>query len=230
TLPAGLGPGRLPTRRDLTIAFLVALAVLVTRGYRLDWPREMYFDEVYHARTAFELLAQREPYEWTHPHLAKEIMALGILALGDDRVVGHEPALPQGAPTAFVVSNDGTRAYVTNDFEVVVQALGGSPRGRALGVPARALAIRGDHVIALTEKRALTGGQIGTAIAFVAPSLSSDRIFVARADAPVVDTWDLETGGHDQVRLSNARTGTVAAATALASVPRTQFVYALAGG
>ena len=323
TLPAGLGPGRLPTRRDLTIAFLVALAVLVTRGYRLDWPREMYFDEVYHARTAFELLAQREPYEWTHPHLAKEIMALGILALGDDRVVGHEPALPQGAPTAFVVSNDGTRAYVTNDFEVVVQARGGSPRGRALGVPARALAIRGDHVIAmtdttlavvpfaevpsntpiqqvtlpfagatslsvagdqvvvggaqgiavypsldatpqvivqptvaltekpdgseifaldpqgvvhdiavdtLTEKRALTGGQIGTAIAFVAPSLSSDRIFVARADAPVVDTWDLETGGHDQVRLSNARTGTVAAATALASVPRTQFVYALAGG
>src|SRR5438067_7571416 len=316
-LPAGLSPGRLPTRRDVAVAFLVALAVLVTRGYRLDWPREMYFDEVYHARTAFELLAQREPYEWTHPHLAKEIMALGILALGDDRVVGHEPVLPQGAPTAFVVSNDGTRAYVTNDFEVVVQARGGSPRGRALGVPARALAIRGDHVIAmtdttlavvpfaevpsntpiqqvtlpfagatslsvagdqvvvggaqgiavypsldatpqvivqptvaltekpdgseifaldpqgvvhdiavdtLTEKRALTGGQIGTAIAFVAPSLSADRILVARADAPVVDTWDLETGGHDQVRLSNARTGTVAAATALASVPRTQSV------
>ena len=90
TLPAGLGPGRLPTRRDVTVAVLIALAVLATRGYRLDWPRDMYFDEVYHARTAFELLAQREPYEWTHPHLAKEIMALGILAFGDDRVVGHE--------------------------------------------------------------------------------------------------------------------------------------------
>src|SRR5207253_10304721 len=109
TLPAGLGPGRLPTRRDLTIAFLVALAVLVTRGYRLDWPREMYFDEVYHARTAFELLAQRDPYGWTHPHLAKEVMALGVLVFGDDRVTGTEAA-PANV-TAFAVANDGTRAY-----------------------------------------------------------------------------------------------------------------------
>ena len=98
TLPAGLGPGRLPTRRDVTLALLVALAVLATRGYRLDWPRDMYFDEVYHARTAFELLAQREPYEWTHPHLAKEIMALAILEL------------PQIAPAATVFTP--ARAYV----------------------------------------------------------------------------------------------------------------------
>ena len=29
-------------------------------------------------------------YEWTHPHLAKYAMALGIVAWGDDRVNGHE--------------------------------------------------------------------------------------------------------------------------------------------
>ncbi|TMC79523.1 MAG: phospholipid carrier-dependent glycosyltransferase [Chloroflexi bacterium] len=150
-LPAGLGPGRLPTQRDVIVAALVALTVLVTRGYRLDWPRDMYFDEVYHARTAFELLAEREPYEWTHPHLAKEIMALGILAFGDDRVVAHEPLPPQGKPTAFAVGNDGTRVSVTEGFEVVVQPRGGAGASRALGVDAKALAMQGDHVIAMTN-------------------------------------------------------------------------------
>jgi Gpi18-like mannosyltransferase len=102
---AFLALGGLPTRRDVGVAFLVALVVLLTRGFRLDQPRDMYFDEVYHARTAFELLAQREPYEWTHPHLAKEIMALGILALGDDRVVGTED--PRAGAVRFAVGNDG---------------------------------------------------------------------------------------------------------------------------
>src|SRR5205814_7118799 len=151
TLPAGLGPGRLPTRRDVTVAVLIALAVLATRGYRLDWPRDMYFDEVYHARTAFELLAEREPYEWTHPHLAKEIMALGILAFGDDRVVGHETRQPQGQPSAFVVGNDGTRVSIADGSEVVVQPRGGAAARRALGVDAKALAIQGDRIIAMTS-------------------------------------------------------------------------------
>jgi predicted membrane-bound dolichyl-phosphate-mannose-protein mannosyltransferase/Gpi18-like mannosyltransferase len=334
TLPAGLGSGRLPTRRDVTVAALVALAVLVTRGYRLDWPRDMYFDEVYHARTAFELLAQREPYEWTHPHLAKEIMALGILAFGDDRVVGHDPALPQGTPTAFAVANDGSRAYgfansgvpryAGEEFEVVFRRPGQPAQRRALGVRLRAVAIQGDHVIALSEQgislvsfaespsnvgpqverlvvlpfgdalslwlagdrvivggatslaiyptigaspivlpiptvavtaktdgteiyaldpqgvvhviaadtakelRALTGGRPGTAIAY-APG--SNRAFVARADAPVLDVFELETGSHDSVSLANARTGAFSTgATALALVPRTDFLYALDEG
>ncbi|HEY8861294.1 MAG TPA: glycosyltransferase 87 family protein [Candidatus Limnocylindria bacterium] len=45
-LPAGLGIGGPALRRDLLIALIVALAVLGTRGFRLDWPRDMYFDEV----------------------------------------------------------------------------------------------------------------------------------------------------------------------------------------
>jgi len=320
-LPEGLGPGRLPTRRDVTVAALVALAVLATRGYRLDWPREMYFDEVYHARTAFELLAQREPYEWTHPPLAKEIMVLGILAFGDDRVIGHEPSAPQGKPTAFAVGNDGTRVSIAEDFEVVVQPRGGAAASRALGVDAKALAIQSDRIIAMTsdalvviplaevpsntqlqkiqlpfagalslslagdrvvvggpaslaiyatlgapptivpiptvavttktdgselyildpqgtvhvissdtgqETRALTGGRPGTAIAY---AQGPNRVFVARADAPTLDVFELETGSHDAVSLANARTGTFSTgATALAVVPRTDFLYALDEG
>ncbi|TME31435.1 MAG: DUF2029 domain-containing protein [Chloroflexi bacterium] len=155
TLPAGLGPGRLPTRRDVTVAVLVALAVLVTRGYRLDWPRDMYFDEVYHARTAFELLAQREPYEWTHPHLAKEIMALGILAFGDDRVVGHEAVPTDTVMTA--VGNDGLRVYALADGTIEIAERGSSPQSvtQLLGPP-RGIAVDGDRIFAVTDQERST--------------------------------------------------------------------------
>ncbi|HEY8732645.1 MAG TPA: glycosyltransferase 87 family protein [Candidatus Limnocylindria bacterium] len=148
-LPAGFGIGGPATRRDILIALMVALAVLGTRGFRLDWPRDMYFDEVYHARTAFELLAQREPYEWTHPHLAKEVMALGIVTFSDDRVTGTEAA--PADITAFTVANDGTRAYA-HDGQVDVAARDG-PR-TTIGLfagQARAIAIDGDSVLVATD-------------------------------------------------------------------------------
>ena len=42
----------------------------------------MYFDEVYHARTAYEHLLLREPTETTHPPLGKVIISLGIALFG----------------------------------------------------------------------------------------------------------------------------------------------------
>ncbi len=41
-----------------------------------------YFDEIYHARTAWEHLNGVWPYEITHPPLGKEILSLGILLFG----------------------------------------------------------------------------------------------------------------------------------------------------
>ncbi|NSW76752.1 MAG: phospholipid carrier-dependent glycosyltransferase [Candidatus Atribacteria bacterium] len=41
-----------------------------------------YFDEIYHARTAYEHLHRLEPYEWTHPPLGKIIIAPGIALFG----------------------------------------------------------------------------------------------------------------------------------------------------
>lgn len=69
---------------------------LLTRFIRLDYPKTHFFDEVYHAFTA-QALAKWDPrawewwntnppgfaYEWTHPPLAKEFMALAILIFGD---------------------------------------------------------------------------------------------------------------------------------------------------
>ncbi|HBQ63737.1 MAG TPA: hypothetical protein DD727_02185, partial [Clostridiales bacterium] len=41
-----------------------------------------YFDEIYHARTAYEHIRGISPYETTHPPLGKVIMAAGVLLFG----------------------------------------------------------------------------------------------------------------------------------------------------
>ncbi|MEW9699655.1 glycosyltransferase family 39 protein [Paenibacillus sp. SI8] len=41
-----------------------------------------YFDEIYHARTAYEHLHQIEPYESTHPPLGKILISIGIYVFG----------------------------------------------------------------------------------------------------------------------------------------------------
>ena len=41
-----------------------------------------YFDEIYHARTAYEHLNRIQPYEWTHPPLGKILISIGISLFG----------------------------------------------------------------------------------------------------------------------------------------------------
>lgn len=53
-----------------------------TIEYSPSFMTGMYFDEVYHARTAYEYLHKINPYETTHPPLGKIMIALGILVFG----------------------------------------------------------------------------------------------------------------------------------------------------
>ncbi len=46
------------------------------------WYNGTYFDEIYHARTAYEHLHGTAPYETTHPPLGKLIMSVGIAIFG----------------------------------------------------------------------------------------------------------------------------------------------------
>ena len=41
-----------------------------------------YFDEIYHARTAYEHLHGMDTYEWTHPPLGKVLMMVGVQIFG----------------------------------------------------------------------------------------------------------------------------------------------------
>ncbi len=47
-----------------------------------SWWNSTYFDEIYHARTAFELLHNQNVYEWTHPPLGKIIMSWFVAIFG----------------------------------------------------------------------------------------------------------------------------------------------------
>ena len=47
-----------------------------------SWSNGTYFDEIYHARTAYELLHGMTVLEWSHPHLGKLLIMLGIRLFG----------------------------------------------------------------------------------------------------------------------------------------------------
>lgn len=47
-----------------------------------SWWNGTYFDEIYHARTAYEHLHGMAPYETSHPPLGKLIMAVGVAIFG----------------------------------------------------------------------------------------------------------------------------------------------------
>jgi Gpi18-like mannosyltransferase len=131
------GGGRLG-RLDLWFIVVLVIASLFLRTFRLGEPARMHFDEVYHARTAAEFLQDwryGQPhaiYEWTHPHLAKYVIAGGLVAFGDDTVTAtsrlgapvadvaieprwDEPTGADGAPL-----QGGDRLYVATGSEVRV--------------------------------------------------------------------------------------------------------------
>lgn len=91
--------GRRIDRLDVALMAGLILFAFVFRLWRLDTPRSMHFDEVYHARSATEWLADwqegwtRDTYEWTHPMLAKYLIAAGIVAADPNKVIG-QTAIP----------------------------------------------------------------------------------------------------------------------------------------
>ena len=77
---------------DLWVVLVLVVALLALRVPNLGQPTAMYFDEVYHARTATEFLQDwryginHDIYEWTHPPAAKYAIAAGIALFSDDQV------------------------------------------------------------------------------------------------------------------------------------------------
>ena len=151
--------GRLD-RLDLWFLVVIIVATLGLRMFRLAEPYQMHFDEVYHARTATEFLQawrygiSHDIYEWTHPHLAKYVMAGGLVAWGDDRVSAtsdlgvpvrdalieprrDDPELPGGA---------GDRVHVATGTELRSYDLGTREPVFAAAVPG-AVALTVDPVL-----------------------------------------------------------------------------------
>ena len=133
----GEGGGRVG-RLDLFVMALLVISALTVRTWRLAEPYGMYFDEIYHARTATEFLQDwrygmpHSIYEFTHPHLAKYLMALGIVAFGNDRVTGTSQLdvpvksvaiEPRWSEPGLTTGRDGDRLYVATGSAVRVYDL-----------------------------------------------------------------------------------------------------------
>ncbi|MBA3958880.1 MAG: phospholipid carrier-dependent glycosyltransferase, partial [Chloroflexi bacterium] len=143
-------------RLDLLLVALLVLGTLSVRTYRLDEPYDMHFDEVYHARTAAEFLQDwrygigHSIYEYTHPHLAKYGIALGLMAFGNDRVTAtaelgaatlDAAVEPRWSPSGLPAERNGDRLYVATESELRVYDLRDRSLAATLPVAVRHLAI-----------------------------------------------------------------------------------------
>lgn len=83
----------------------------------------MIFDEIYHARTAYENIHNMSIYEWTHPPLGKLIIALGILIFGMKpfgwRIMGTLFGVAM-VPLMYVFSK---RIFKRTDFSFIAAGL-----------------------------------------------------------------------------------------------------------
>lgn len=63
---------------DVKVLAGILFGSAIVKLWRLGFPPEMVFDEVYHARAAGEYILHIKPLEWVHPPLAKLLIAIGV--------------------------------------------------------------------------------------------------------------------------------------------------------
>ena len=169
-----------PRRLDrLDLLLLVALVVMAFgfRLWRLDIPRHTHFDEVYHARSATEWLADwqegwtRDTYEWTHPPLAKYLIAAGIVAADPNKVVGGTDL--DAPATAMAVAPQ--RTAQTRPESIVFTSTGDER------ISAREV---------LTGKEVASWSALG-AVASLAYDEEGNRLLVGYASSGSVSAYDL---------------------------------------
>jgi len=170
-------PSRRLDRRDALILLGLVAFALVFRLWRLDIPRGQHFDEVYHARSAAEWLSDwqngwsRDVYEWTHPMLAKYLIAAGIVVADPNKLDGE---LPTDSPaTSLVVAPE--RAARGYQRSVSFASDGGS-------TIVAADAETGDEIARWTA-----GGPIST----LAYDPEAPRLLAGRADVGTIETYEL---------------------------------------
>ncbi|HEY4632831.1 MAG TPA: hypothetical protein VIH00_02855, partial [Candidatus Limnocylindrales bacterium] len=195
------GGGRLD-RLDAWILALLVVGTLGMRTFRLAEPYQMHFDEVYHARTATEFLQgwryglSHNIYEWTHPHLAKYLMAAGIAVWGEDdvratsalgvgvRAAAHEPRHDDAAG-----ARAGERVHVATGEEIRTYDL----RTREL---VRTVAAPGSSALAVdvTGGRLIIGHDDGSLSALDLADADAAPVALGQIDGPVTQLLVTDDG------------------------------------
>jgi predicted membrane-bound dolichyl-phosphate-mannose-protein mannosyltransferase/Gpi18-like mannosyltransferase len=175
-------------KKGAAIAGLVFLVLVPTRLAGLGSPQGMYFDEIYHARTAGEYIEGKEAYEYTHPPLGKEIMALSTLAFSGWEVDGGGD--PPAAFDGGIVDSDGATAAWAAAAPGGGGALWTAPLGAgcAVGEPSAqvALDIVPERVAVAATGGAFVAGRSGRG-PVVARFSSAGLMWQAPVESPVVD-------------------------------------------
>ena len=170
-------PGRRLDRRDALLLLVLVVLALVFRLWRLDLPRSQHFDEAYHARSAAEFLSawrngwDRDVYEWTHPMLAKYLIAGGIVLADPNKAVG------------------------STSLDAPSPAIAVAPRRASSGYE-RSIAFTADGGPTIVARDAQTGEEValwtaGGPIAALAFDADAPRLLVGRADTGTVETYEL---------------------------------------
>ena len=171
-------PTRRLDRRDALLLLGLVVFALVFRLWRLDTPRGHHFDEVYHARSAAEWLSNwqngwdRDVYEWTHPMMAKYLIAGGIIVADPNKVVGSTE-LDAPSPSIAVAPK---RSSLGRDRSVVFTSAAGGPT-----------------IVASDSE---TGDELGRwsaggPIASLAYDPDAPRLLAGRADTGTVESFEL---------------------------------------
>ena len=171
-------PPRRLDRRDALVLLGIVLFALVFRLWRLDVPRGHHFDEVYHARSGAEWLANwqngwtRDVYEWTHPMLAKYLIAAGIVAADPNRMVG------------------------SSDLDAPSPALAVAPARSSMGWHRSIAFTAPAGTSTIVARDAETGDEVARweaagPVASLAYDASAPRLLVGQADTGTVITYEL---------------------------------------
>jgi predicted membrane-bound dolichyl-phosphate-mannose-protein mannosyltransferase len=212
-------PPRRLDRLDLLLLATLIVVAFFFRLWRLELPRHTHFDEVYHARSATEWLADwqegwtRDTYEWTHPPLAKYLIAAGIVVADPNKVVG------------------GT------DLDAAATSVAIAPQRTFYGRPVSIVfTSAGDDQI--TAREVLSGKVVSTwstlsAVASLAYDEDKDRLLVGLASSGDVAVYDL-TAFLGQLGERGPPPGVAQISTGLAAVtqivvPEGQVVLLFAG-
>lgn len=196
--------GRL-TRQDALAMLLLVGAALVLRGFNLAQPYDMYFDEVYHARTGMEFLQhwrygeKHSIYEYTHPHLAKYAMAWSIDTFGENKVSRTSDVGAAGvtaaaterrwSPSDAPGERNGDRLFVATSTGIAVFDLRDDSREATIPGEATALAVRAsgdEHALYLAGPDGLIS-RVDTTLLDAQRSGSEGVAGLEAAPVPVVE-------------------------------------------
>lgn len=122
----------LSIKQSTWIILLILVFSLFSRLFNLENPPGDYFDEIYHGFTAktiangdpgvWDWMVQNPPdkaYEWTHPPLAKEIMAGSILVFGERNFSARVPGALAGVGIVYLTYLIALALTKSRDISVI---------------------------------------------------------------------------------------------------------------